>query len=420
MAAALLSAWRALLVEPPAPAPWAPRRPTEQQLSQAHQAQQTLPRSIYEANPTAVAAAVVLGAAIWVLLVWRWRRGSSDRSEAEGERQRVAAAAAAAAKVTSELQDRLAATEKTMAAMERELVRRTEALESAREAAARSAVQQDRTLEELQRELKRRADEAASETKEATARVAAQQDRALEDAQRELKRRIDTVEDSLRGVLTERIEAVEARTKASAQRIEAVDDGVRLIDSRIKGVNKRVETVEDEVTGLDSKMATTVADVSRGFQSIDKLQEQVGLLADNERVDKLSESWEEKYKELEEKIEQYRAIVEEEQARRAEIAASLTISIPEYQEVEPEPTPPASAATIEDFMYPFSHTPSSSFDGSVDMPPTPSPSTRSYTGHGVLPSPAMTPTPSKLKRLEMSTFSSRQKALSLMRTPSIG
>ncbi|KAI1842846.1 hypothetical protein JX265_002617 [Neoarthrinium moseri] len=216
---------------------------------------------------------------------------------------------------------------------------------------------------------------------------------------RSLGQRLETVEGSL--------QALDAKTRASSQRIEAVDDSARVIDSRTKALSQRMEAVEDNLSATDGQVTLLSHDASRGVDAIERLQKQVKNLPGNEKLRELTGALEERFKELESRINQYQLAIEEARAEpEPEPEPRLTWSHIESQEIEP---------TGPIYVRPsYGHSPTLSYDGS--LPPTPSSSGRSYSftssnaGY-----PITTPTNSKRRRMEMAagfqdtTFASRQK-----------
>ncbi|KAI1431519.1 hypothetical protein GGR50DRAFT_60797 [Xylaria sp. CBS 124048] len=217
-------------------------------------------------------------------------------------------------------------------------------------------------------------------------------------AQRSLGQRLDLVEDNFR--------QMDAKARAYSQRIEAIDDSVRVIDSRAKALSQRVEAAEDNMNTTDGQVTLLSHDVNRGSSVIEKLQRQVKLLPDAEKLKSLSHTWEVKVKKLETELEETRKTLDE---HLAEPPPTLTWSHIESVEIEPT-----------GLLYNKPHHPHS-YDDLVVSPS--SSSARSHSTAGSYPrsfstsstSPAThSPITPSQRRLETAgfretTFSSRQK-----------
>ncbi|ORY70937.1 uncharacterized protein BCR38DRAFT_479470 [Pseudomassariella vexata] len=399
---------------------------------------QTTPRdlrhalfSLPSAETTITTVAAILLGAFWTVLVLYWVRGRNSNS-------RDSPTTTTPANHTPEyeqLKDALAqlvAKEKAITAMSQ----RIEAIENNvqqrldRNTGSTEGDMQkslDQRLESIEIKLRQSLDERSEALKD-TIRQKSDQG-LLDDIHRALDQRIEALEEGVRIIdgkqldqeatqirerkMTLRLEAVEesvrvvdGKTRAYSQRIDSVDDSVRVIDSRTKAQSQRLEAVEDSVGSVDGQATLLSHDVSRGGLAIEKLQRQVKMLPDNDRLKALSRAWESRFKQLEDQIEQYHIALEEQRAENV-----ITLSYSEIDTVEIEPTgplyvqPPPPCTPFKDFQ-------------AGSMPLTPSPSAGSFSGSSVRSvSPASKiPRSIEQRRLEMAgfqtpTFSSRQKLL---------
>lgn len=226
---------------------------------------------------------------------------------------------------------------------------------------------------------------------------------------RSLSVRLDTAESS--------IQALESKTRATSQRMEAVDDSTRVVDSRTKALSQRVEAVEDNLSTTDGQVTLLSHDASRGVDAIEKMQKHLKTLPGNERIRDLTMAWEERFNELESRMEQNQLALED---VRSEPEVALSWSHIESQEIEP--TGPIYTRPSYGMVHSYNHSPTLSFDGS--LPPTPSSSGRSYSfSSSNANAPLMTPTNSKRRRVDAAgftdtTFASRQKLFSSSKIPS--
>ncbi|CAJ2503536.1 Uu.00g109300.m01.CDS01 [Anthostomella pinea] len=224
---------------------------------------------------------------------------------------------------------------------------------------------------------------------------------ASEVAQRGLGQRLEAAEESLRGM--------ESKTRASSQRIEALDDSSRLIDSRTKTLSQRVEAVEDNLSTVDGQTTLLAHDIGRGVTTVEKLQRQVKLLPDAEKLNGLSRTCEAEHKKLETKISDL-----ENTAKPAEPSCTLTWSNIETQEIEP--SGPVYADPQRSFFDRMTRMPISPSPSPGDRPQyAPSGHSRSYSTASSSP-PMYSPMTPEQKRLESAgfremTFSSRQRQL---------
>ncbi|KAF3020318.1 hypothetical protein G7054_g4761 [Neopestalotiopsis clavispora] len=219
------------------------------------------------------------------------------------------------------------------------------------------------------------------------------------------------------------IQALDNKTRATSQRLEAMDDSSRVVDSRTKSLSQRVEAVEDNLNAAEGQVTLLSHDANRGVDAIEKLQKHIRTLPGNERLREFNTAWEERFKELERRMEQNQLAIEEAQE---EPEQTLSWSHIEAQSIEPlgdlYTRPPYEQE------HSFNHSPTQSFDGS--LPPTPSSSSRSYSFSSSTPGssglPIMTPTNSKKARRPVvpvvqnegftdTTFSSRQKLFAARR-----
>lgn len=223
------------------------------------------------------------------------------------------------------------------------------------------------------------------------------------------------------------IQQLDNKTRATSQRIEAMDDSARVVDSRTKSLSQRVEAVEDNLNAAEGQVTLLSHDANRGVDAIEKLQKHVRTLPGNERLREFNTAWEERFKELERRMEQHRLAIEE---ASSEPEILLSWSHVEAQSIEPIGPLYTRPAFEQEHSF-NNHSPTQSFDlGS--LPPTPSSSSRSYSfsssTHTPGSAPAFTtPSASKTKRRPVvpvvgddkgftdTTFSSRQKLFAARR-----